>query len=156
MSKKHYKTRDFGFFTPEIWGWICHPQNLGGVGLQGMKASQPHFPHFPCFRVCIFRIFRVFRVFTPWSLLRPLFFWGEWGLPHFRIFPVSGSNRWFRKSDPPALLWPALRWQGIRGGVFPGVPKFDPFLKSFYRKSSIWVKKVQALQEQLSGRVPPL
>ena len=26
----------------------------------------------------------------------------------FHIFPVSGSNRWFRKSDRPALLWPAL------------------------------------------------
>ena len=26
----------------------------------------------------------------------------------FRIFPVSGLNRWFRKSDRPALGWPAL------------------------------------------------
>ena len=26
----------------------------------------------------------------------------------FRVFTVSGSNRWFRKSDRPALLWPAL------------------------------------------------
>ena len=35
-------------------------------------------------------------------------FWG-WEGPFriFCIFPVSGSNRWFRKSVPPALLWPA-------------------------------------------------
>ena len=49
---------------------------------------------------------------------------------------------------------PIIRW----GENFDlsGVSKFDPFLQSFYRKSSIWGSKVQAWQGQLSGRIPPL
>ena len=73
-----------------------------------IKASHPHFPHFPRFHIRIFRIFRVFRVFVLRSLLRPLFSWGGRDVRIFRIFAVSGLNRWFRKSDRPALGWPAL------------------------------------------------
>ena len=34
-------------------------------------------------------------------------------------------------------------------------PEIDPFLQRFYRKSSIWGPKVQVIEGQLSGRVPP-
>ena len=61
----------------------------------------------------IFRIFRVFvsafsafSVFSLFGISSDPCFSGVRGT--FRIFPVSGSNRWFRKSDRPALLWPAL------------------------------------------------
>ena len=81
-----------------------------------IKASHPHFPRFPRFRVRIFRIFRVFRVFVLRNLLRPLFSWAARDVRIFRIFPVSDSNRWFRKSDRPALGWPAL------GDWDPGCP----------------------------------
>ena len=51
----------------------------------------------------IFRIFRVFvSAFSAFSALSAFLLGG------IHIFAVSGSNRWFRKSDRPALLWPAL------------------------------------------------
>ena len=68
------------------------------------------------------RIFRIFRVlvsaFSAFSAFSTFLlcgissdpcFSGVRGTVHiFRIFPLSGSNRWFRKTDWPALLWPAL------------------------------------------------
>ena len=81
---------------------ILGPIVWGSPKASHIKASHPHFPRF---RV---RIFRVFRVFVLRSLLRPLFSWGERDVRIFRIFPVSGLNRWFWKSDRPALGWPAL------------------------------------------------
>ena len=67
----------------------------------------------------MFRIFRVlasafsaFSAFSVFSLCGissdPCFSGVRGTVRIFRIFPVSGSNRWFRKSDRPALLWPAL------------------------------------------------
>ena len=64
----------------------------------------------------IFRIFRVlvsaFSAFSAFSLCGtssdPCFSGVRGTVRIFRIFPVSGLNRWFRKSDRPALLWPAL------------------------------------------------
>ena len=46
-----------------------------------IKAIHPHFPRF---RV------RIFRVLALWNLLRPLFFWGERGFPHFQHFSCIG------------------------------------------------------------------
>ena len=79
-----------GEFT--LFGW-------GSPKANHMKASQPHFSRF---RV------RIFCVFAQCNLLKPLFSGKRGTFRIFRIFPVSGSNRWFRKSDRPALLWPAL------------------------------------------------
>ena len=47
-----------------------------------------------------------------------------------RIFPVSGSNRWFRKPDQPALFWLALGDRDhvyARGGEkhMAGLPSCD-------------------------------
>ena len=66
---------------------------------------------------------RIFRVFvSAFSVFSAFLLCGIFSDPYFsgvsrtfrifRIFAVSGSNRWFRKSDQPALLWPALgdRW----------------------------------------------
>ena len=95
----------------------CASRFWGSPKASHIKASHPHFPHFPRFRVRIFRIFRVFRVFVLRSLLRPLFSWGGRDVRIFRIFAVSGLNRWFRKSDRPALGWPALGdWEFFTGG----------------------------------------
>ena len=71
-----------------------------------ITANQPRFLHFPHFPV---HIFPIFCVCAPWNLLRPLFFSG-WERPSAfsTIFPISGSNRWFWKSDRLGLSSPAL------------------------------------------------
>ena len=67
----------------------------------------------------VIRIFRIFRVFaSAFSAFSAFLLCGISSDPCFsgvrrtfrifRIFPVSVSNRWFRKSDRPALGWPAL------------------------------------------------
>ena len=119
--------------APEIITESIPPQKVvgefswlfwGSPRASHIKASHPHFPRFPRFRVRIFRFFRVFRFFGLWSLLRPLFCRVRGAFRIFRIFAVSGSNRWFRKSDRPALLWPALGdrdfLQAILGVQFSG------------------------------------
>ena len=76
----------------------------------------------PCMPISFFGgrlkpVSRIFRVFAVWNLLRPLFFWGERDHPHFLHFRRIG---WFRKSERPALLWPALgdrEFWGRGGGV---------------------------------------
>ena len=78
----------------------------------------------------IFRIFRVFvsafsafSAFSPSSFCGissdPCFPRGERDVRIFRIFFVSGLNRWFRKSDWPALGWPALGDREDRGLPLP-------------------------------------
>ena len=99
--------------TPILRGFLLSQDlDWGSPKANHIKASQLHIPHFLRFRV------RIFRVFTLWSLLRPLFtsrtvlrdcfseFLSEvrGTFRIFRIFAVSGSNRWFRRSDRPALL----------------------------------------------------
>ena len=53
-----------------------------------------------------------FSAFSAFSLCRfssdPCFSGVRGTFRIFRIFPVSGSNRWLQKSDRPVLLWPAL------------------------------------------------
>ena len=100
------------------------PRMWGSPKASHIKASHPYFPHFPRFCVHIFRVFRAF-VLRGLLWVRPLFSWGGRDVRIFRIFPASGLNRWFRKSDRPALGWPALGdWEhgGFRDG---GVSKSE-------------------------------
>ena len=71
-----------------------------------IKASQPHFPRFPRCRSA-----------------EPLFSWGGRDVLIFRIFPVSGLNRWFRKSDRPALGW--RKWL-LESSAFRSAPGSPP------------------------------
>ena len=65
-------------------------------------------------------------------------FLGWEGRPHFPcIFPVSGLNRWFRKSDRPALGWPALVGSHLRTPAL----KTENFSNKFGRfsKTQKWI-----------------
>ena len=67
-----------------------------------IKASHPHFPHFRVF-VSALSAFLLFGISSD-----PCFSGVRGTFRIFRVFAVSVSNRWFRKSDRPALGWPAL------------------------------------------------
>ena len=78
------------------------------------------------------------------------------------VFPSSPRILGFGKHMNPFFLVVFLavfqngKEKKIRRGggehfEFSGVPEFHPFLQRFYRKSSIWGSKVQALEGQLSG-----
>ena len=124
-----------------------------------------------------FRIFRVFvsafSAFSAFSLCGtssdPYFSGVRGTVRIFRIFAVSGSNRWFRKSDRPALLWPALSdWDFGRYGLLSRrnnknpwksvLPKSDPndlakwihvvdVLCKDHIEEEVWVQ----IHKQLSG-----
>ena len=68
--------------------WHHSLENWGGGSptASHIKARQQHFPHFRVF-VSEFSAFTVFSaLFALWTLLRPLFFWGERDLLHFLHF----------------------------------------------------------------------
>ena len=112
------------FVTPPFWG---------SPKASHIKAS----PHFPRFRVCIFRIF---LVFARWGLLRPLFLWGERGLPHFPHFPRIGFESLISKIRPTGSIMtglnPRLFWDYFQEIVQNSL--FSLFLTKIVNFSFFW------------------
>ena len=167
---KNIRTKKFGFgFLLRAWFWCrvarkgerekaskqfsikplrraletC--QVWGSPKASRIKANHPHFPHFPRLRVRIFS----FSAFSAFSLCGvssdPCFSGVRETIRIFRIFTVSGSNRWFRKSDRPALGWPALGDRESHLSAFLNLAQNG-------LKEGVRVKIVNAQPSDASGR----
>ena len=73
-------------------------------------------PHFLLCRV------RTIRVFAPWNLLRPLFFWGDWDLPHFLRLPCIRFASLISKVRPTGFATTSLR-DTMDMKLCPGYPR---------------------------------
>ena len=101
---------------------FCRTHNSCGGHLKPITLK-------PVIRIfCIFRVFvsalSAFSAFSAFSFCGissdPCFPGGGRDSPHFPHFPLSGLNRWFRKSDRPALGWPALGDRENKGSKSSG------------------------------------
>ena len=103
--------------TPAVLGEIWRWGGFGRFGASKGFCAHSHGGHLkPVTLKPVIRIFRIFRVFV--SAFSAFSFCGISSDPCFpgvggtsafsAFFPVSGLNRWFRRSDRPALGWPAL------------------------------------------------
>ena len=97
-------------------------------------------------------IFGIFRVFVStfsafsalWSLLRPLFFWGERDLPHFPHFRCIGFALLLSEIRPTGFIMTGLRRPAILrkfDGSFAGFPS-DPDKKGLKDSGAFFIRKL--------------